>query len=440
MFFTVRNIQGFVINIDDFCGDDVFFAQLLAELRPRYKLVFTSQTAGDYSRFGISNTDVFVAKSFLEYSMYQNVFRRAISKMGTVPSSTVFLCRNARFLRNAHELLLGTIVMMPQSISDSDKLLIFQEFPDFLLNTIAELKDCLNGSDVGFGGEYLSSPPGVFIFNPSQVKTCRFPSVPNTEHPDSPVYVAGRYFAANDPRHGLHPLSTRIVRSKKTPQAQAQCFSDLFMRGSWWASSGNFDLITRVPARPGDIDRLLIYMNAMTSSPTFASANLNANQLRPDVLQCIANYPKLKTLNFQQRKQAVHGAFQAHPYVMGRRVILLDDVQTTGATLNECISTLKIAGVQSVLPLVLGYHPYTLHTLGLTDDHELHCSACKSKLIGKCNKTTGVPFYACVDWKPNDGIVHSTQTFANGLQAKTTLMQPHLMQMDDELNSEGINF
>lgn len=170
MFFTVRKIDGFVINIDDFAGDDAFLAQILAELRPHYKLAFTTQTGGDFSRFGIANADVFSHQSFFEFSMYQNVFRRAITHLGTVPSSTVFMCRNAALLRNAHELLLGTIVMMPANTSDAEQLTIFQQFPDFLLSTIAELKECLCGGDVGFGGEYSAAPVGVFIFNPPFVK------------------------------------------------------------------------------------------------------------------------------------------------------------------------------------------------------------------------------------------------------------------------------
>lgn len=436
MFFTVRKIDGLVINLDDFENDDNLLSSILAELRPAYKLAFTSQKGGDFSRFGIAPADVFAAQSFFEFSMYQNVFRRALIKMGTVPSSTVYMCRNSQLLRNAHELLLGTIVMVPPGASDSEKLTIFQEFPDFLLNTVAELKECLCGGDVGFGGEYSAAPAGVFIFNHANVRTCRFPNVPNNKHPDCPVYVAGRYFGYSDPRHRLHALSTRIVTSKKKPEGQAACFADLFIRGAWWASGKNIDLITRVPARPGETDRLLMYMNEIPKTATFIKEKLDPKILRPDLLQCVVKYPKLKTLAYKQRPDAVGGAFQASADVKGRRIILLDDVQTTGATLNECISVLKNAGAQSVLPLVLGYHPYELQTLELTDDLELHCH-CKKNLIGRCN-ATGEPFFGCAGWQP--GQAHTTRNFAQGITDKLQLMQPHLMQMDEELQSEGFQF
>ncbi|CAN5440404.1 hypothetical protein BH10CYA1_BH10CYA1_62160 [soil metagenome] len=436
MFFTVRKIDGFVINIDDFENDDPLFTDVLALLRPSYKLAFTSQKGGDFSRFGIAPADVFSAQSFFELSMYQNVFRRAINKLGTVPSSTVYICRNYGLLRHAHELLLGTIVMMPPGASDTEKLYVYQEFPDFVLNSVAELKESLCGGDVGFGGEYSAAPPGVFIFSPAGVRTCRFPNVPNTEHPDCPVYVAGRYFGYSDPRHKLHALSTRIVTSKRKPEGQAKCFADLFIRGAWWASGGNIDYITRVPSRPSETDRLLLYMDEIPNSATFKTQNLDPKILRTDLLQCNVKYPKLKTLNYQQRKEAVKGAFQASPDVAGKRIVLLDDVQTTGATLNECIHMLKNAGAQSVMPLVLGYHPYALQTLGLTDDHELRCH-CNSTLIGRCNNT-GDPFFGCSGWKPGQN--HATRNFLQGVTDKLKLMEPHLLQMDEELKSENIGF
>ncbi|MFH1370106.1 MAG: ComF family protein [Planctomycetota bacterium] len=55
------------------------------------------------------------------------------------------------------------------------------------------------------------------------------------------------------------------------------------------------------------------------------------------------------------RAKNVAGAFAVrldHPFA-GRRVCLVDDVKTTGATLNECVKTLKEAGASKVFALVL---------------------------------------------------------------------------------------
>lgn len=440
MFFTIRSIEGIVINVEDFYGDDQLLSDLISYLKPTYKISYTCQdTTPDYSRFGISSQDVFYPQSGFEAAMYQNVIRRAICHISTKPSTTVFICRHSAYLRNAHELLLGTIVLVPANATDQDRRFLFQEFPDFLVEDIASLDACLTGKDVGFGGEYSAAPGNVFLFDHSKVQICSFPKVPNAEHPDCPVYVAGRYFGTTDPRHNLHALSTRILRSKNTPQAQAKCFADLFIRGATWASGKQFDLITRVPSRPGSVDRLAMYMAEIQNTVTFKSESYSPEILAPHLLQCAAKYPKLSTLNYEQRKTAIKDAFTADPSVKGKRIVLLDDVQTTGATLNEAIRVLKDAGASQVLPLVLGYHPYTLQTLGLTDDHEIHCGACKSKLITRCNKE-GEPFFGCLGWKPDDGLKHATETFASGTNRKLLLMGPGLMQPDEELQSENIWF
>ena len=55
------------------------------------------------------------------------------------------------------------------------------------------------------------------------------------------------------------------------------------------------------------------------------------------------------------RARNVAGAFavrNGHPFA-GRRICLLDDIKTSGATLNECASVLKRAGAAKVFALVL---------------------------------------------------------------------------------------
>jgi ComF family protein len=60
-------------------------------------------------------------------------------------------------------------------------------------------------------------------------------------------------------------------------------------------------------------------------------------------------------LTMAAREKNVEGAFAVryrHRFA-GRRVCLVDDIKTTGATLNECAKTLKEAGALKVFALVL---------------------------------------------------------------------------------------
>ena len=60
-------------------------------------------------------------------------------------------------------------------------------------------------------------------------------------------------------------------------------------------------------------------------------------------------------LNKKEREQNIKGAFEVSDKekIAGRNIILIDDVYTTGATINECAKILIKAGAQKVAVLTL---------------------------------------------------------------------------------------
>ena len=59
-------------------------------------------------------------------------------------------------------------------------------------------------------------------------------------------------------------------------------------------------------------------------------------------------------LNFEQRRENVAEAFQASPVsISGKQVLVVDDVTTSGATMDACASALKKAGAQQVYGFTL---------------------------------------------------------------------------------------
>ena len=63
--------------------------------------------------------------------------------------------------------------------------------------------------------------------------------------------------------------------------------------------------------------------------------------------------PQVSMSSPEQRRQNIEGAFQSTSELRGQRVLLIDDVVTTGATMSACAGPLKEAGASSVWGLVL---------------------------------------------------------------------------------------
>ena len=77
----------------------------------------------------------------------------------------------------------------------------------------------------------------------------------------------------------------------------------------------------------------------------------------PDLLLRRRHTPSQGRLSVDQRRRNVAGAFAVKgaraPRLAGRRVLLVDDVLTTGATVSACARTLRRGGAGAVDVLVL---------------------------------------------------------------------------------------
>ena len=79
-------------------------------------------------------------------------------------------------------------------------------------------------------------------------------------------------------------------------------------------------------------------------------------RLPQNILIRIKNTKDQTKLSIEERKENVAGAFQVQDkqkILHGKKIILVDDVITTGATLNECARVLKQAGAKEILAVTI---------------------------------------------------------------------------------------
>jgi ComF family protein len=150
-------------------------------------------------------------------------------------------------------------------------------------------------------------------------------------------------------RHGIHRFKYDRLASMAEP------FGEM-LADYWRAEQFSADWLIPVPLhRSRERDRgynqsdLLARQLARRVSVPLSSRGLR--RTRATAVQM--------TLDAAQRRENVAGAFECVELrVRGARVVIVDDVATTGATLEACAQAVLKAGAASVMGLALARTPY----------------------------------------------------------------------------------
>lgn len=112
----------------------------------------------------------------------------------------------------------------------------------------------------------------------------------------------------------------------------------------------NIDLIIPVP-----ISEERKKIRKYNQSEVLACELLESGKVVTDILLRPQDTPHQTGLGRKNRETNLKGAFKVKDKlkIKNKNILLLDDIYTTGSTLNECAKTLKDAGANSVIGLVL---------------------------------------------------------------------------------------
>lgn len=114
-----------------------------------------------------------------------------------------------------------------------------------------------------------------------------------------------------------------------------------------------YDVVTFVPAS-GQTVKKRRYNQAQLLAEEFC-AILNKEELLQETVDKVRNTDPQEKLTRAQRKTNLVGSMRKHPGsdVNHKRVLLIDDIKTTGATVNECAKVLKKCGAASVVVITV---------------------------------------------------------------------------------------
>lgn len=168
------------------------------------------------------------------------------------------------------------------------------------------------------------------------------------QQPAAPPYIDGVAAALRyekTVRTAVHRLKFRAARSVAAP------FGRLVAHQTGALLGGPFDIVTWVPTNDANLRRRGYDHARMIAEETAGRLGVPCAALLRKTRKTQAMYG----LTPSQRKANILDAFcvKKGTEVSGLRILLIDDVLTTGATLSECARTLREEGAASVSAAVL---------------------------------------------------------------------------------------
>ena len=147
-------------------------------------------------------------------------------------------------------------------------------------------------------------------------------------------------------------VATAIGRLKYEDRADLAPRLARAMAEAAQAFSGAIDLVVPVPLHPRRLAERGYDPAALLAAPVARRLGVPS---RPCALARMRETPQQVVMDRASRLLNVAGAFavREHTTVAGARVLLVDDVRTTGATLDGCARALHEVGARAVLALVL---------------------------------------------------------------------------------------
>lgn len=203
-----------------------------------------------------------------------------------------------------------------------------------------------------------------------------------------PRYAVGRYFTRGDPRCANHALSTAILDFKTASTHAVALAKAIALATKQLSGVFRADWMTSVPPKPSQN-----YNRFLALWPHLAALLGGTPQIEPKGLRCTKEVSNYKQLNPAERAQAAKGIFASDWNWKGNKIWLIDDVVTTGATVEECARVLLAAGASEVR--ILGFAADQLKIA--THD----CPLCARPMKLRKNKSTGEDFWGCTGY-PND--------------------------------------
>lgn len=223
-----------------------------------------------------------------------------------------------------------------------------------------------------------------------------------THRPEMRIFCLGRYFSQKTPitakLHDGHALSLEIAKKNepkefKAPVHWPQLLAHVITKGPAWLYNGehDFDLITVIPAKSGKQKRM---ESLLVDVAKICAQQKSADAFDAGVFRFTEGARDQKTLGRAERVLEASRVLKLNGSVKvkGKRVLVIDDVVTTGSTMARALDLLVTAGAIDARGVAIA------KTVSLPD-LERYCPKCGGSLDIRKNRTTDERFWGCSNFR-----------------------------------------
>ncbi len=342
MYKCALKLRGLIVDYDSFENVSVSAWKNLSQLINCVFVTFKPKVKEKINR-EIGSGKVMVLESYYERFWPNEETHTSVLKLSGLDNTEIaYVSSNYEFIERACCFFCGSVWITNQVYLKDTKIL-----PDLIVDDIESLAKYIERNVMGFFGElsifpYLDSSYGQLRGFIQGVEL-------DVDGEGMLLYIAGRYFSNRHYMNSLHPYSRALFLNKKDGKAEGvfnNVFTNVFSVLIKQIINGrDVEGVCAVPSRPNKADRFKDILNNISQECKIK--NLGDN------FRCKTHYPDQKTLNAKEREENIRGVFRYNGDLSGKRVILIDDIVTTGATLRECIRELRCVGATEVIAVVL---------------------------------------------------------------------------------------
>lgn len=233
---------------------------------------------------------------------------------------------------------------------------------------------------------------GIITKRKSLIQSKKSVTLSNSEEKQIRLLLGGRYYPPGREFYIDDPLSI-LVRNFK--QKYISEIDDYFDRVIDFVNHNEkVDYLCYSPLKPLDIKNNKFNRFTALKLPLTCKEGINLNSY----IECTKNFSQ-KGNDLYNRKEVVKGAYNVLVNVKDKHVVILDDVYSTGSTIEEIAKTLYECGAKQVTAIIIAV-TQTIQSTSQIYKHPI-CKSCGSDLKLRINQSTNKLFFGCENYKTN---------------------------------------